>query len=180
MPSRSWHRPPFLIYHCTPLSACLKLRVKYPRPHDFLATCATSSITTLMDPQSLRRHFTDALQLAEIRLFLGSVGCFTLASRALAVVIGFQIYRITRSPLALGWLGLIEAIPALSLVPFGGYVADRFNRRAILLITRAVSSVCAILLATLSWRSRAGSLPGLYAMIFFAGIARGFAAPAIR
>ena len=50
----------------------------------------------------------------EIRYFLGSVAFFTLANRALAVVIGLQIYNLTHSPLALGWLGLVEAIPALS------------------------------------------------------------------
>ena len=59
---------------------------------------------------------TAALKIANIRLFIGSTGFFTLASRALAVVIGFQIYKITHSALALGWLGLIEAIPAISLV----------------------------------------------------------------
>ena len=129
-------------------------------------------------PDAHRRRFTDALTIAEIRLFIGSVGCFTLASRALAVVIGFQIYRMTRSPLALGWLGLIEAIPTLSLVLIGGYVADHFNRRRILLITRAASGVCALLLALLSWRSHGGALIGLYAVIFLAGVARGFADPA--
>src|SRR5437762_1323239 len=61
-----------------------------------------------------------ALRLPDIRYFLGSVAFFTMASRALAVVIGLQIYRLTHSPLALGWLGLIEAIPALSLSLFGG------------------------------------------------------------
>lgn len=123
-------------------------------------------------------HFTDALRVADIRLFLGSIAFFTLASRALAVVIGFQIYRLTHNPLMLGWLGLIEAIPALSLVLFGGYVADRFNRHKILLVTRAASFLCALALAFLSWRSHTTSLAGLYFVIFLAGVARGFADPA--
>ena len=124
------------------------------------------------------RHFTDALRVADIRLFIGATGCFTLASRALAVVIGFQIYRLTHNPLALGWLGLIEAIPALSLVLFGGYVADYFNRHRILLIMRAASFACAVALAVLSWMSQTPSLWSLYAVIFLAGVARGFADPA--
>ena len=70
---------------------------------------------------SKNTHFAAALKIPNIRLFIGFIGFFALASRALAVVIGFQIYKITHSPLALGWLGLIEAIPALSLVLFGGY-----------------------------------------------------------
>ncbi len=130
-------------------------------------------------PMDSRRHFTDALRIADIRFFIGATAFFTLASRALAVVIGFQIYRITRNPLSLGWLGLIEAIPALSLVLFGGYVADHFNRKRILLITRAVSCICAAGLAVISLRNgSSGSLAGLYTVIFLAGIARGFADPA--
>ncbi len=118
----------------------------------------------------------DALRVSDIRLFIGSVGFFTIASRALAVVIGFQIYKITHNPLSLGWLGLVEAIPAISIAPFGGYIADHFSRRKIILITRAISCFCTISLALISWRSH--SLTGLYAMIFLAGVARGFADPA--
>jgi len=123
-------------------------------------------------------EFTTALKNPDIRFFIGSVGLFTLGSRALAVVIGFQIYKITHSAMALGWLGLVEAVPALSLVMLGGYVADHFSRRKILLITRASSCVCGLGLAALSMQSYAHSLTGLYSVIFLAGIARGFADPA--
>jgi len=122
--------------------------------------------------------FTIALKNLDIRFWIGSVGFFTLASRALAVVIGFQIYKITHSAMALGWLGLVEAIPAISLVSIGGYVADHFSRRKILLITRASSCLCALALVFLSTQSYSHSLIGLYSVIFLAGIARGFADPA--
>ena len=125
-----------------------------------------------------RHHFLAALKLPEIRYFIGSIAFFTLANRALAVIIGFQIYKITRSPLALGILGLVEAIPAISLSLLGGYTADRFHRRGILLITRAVSVVCACLLALLSIHPSPENVTGLYTVIFLAGIARGFSDPA--
>jgi MFS family permease len=128
--------------------------------------------------QNKQRDFREALRIPDIRLFIGSVGFFTLASRALAVVIGFQIYKITHSALSLGWLGLIEAIPAITIAPFGGYVADHFNRRTIILITRAASCFCTIILAIISWQTQINSLLGLYAMIFVAGVARGLADPA--
>src|SRR5262249_53737837 len=102
-----------------------------------------------MPSKNSTHHFMAALKHRDIRLWIGSVGFFTLGSRALAVVIGFQIYKITHSAMALGWLGLIEAVPALSLVLIGGYVADHFNRRKILLITRASSCLCAMILAAL-------------------------------
>ncbi len=116
--------------------------------------------------------------MPDVRSFIASVGFFTLASRALVVVIGFQIYQLTHSALALGLLGLVEAIPAVSLVLFGGYIADHYNRRKILLITRALSVLCGLTLALLSLAGHSTTVFGLYAVIFFAGIARGFADPA--
>ncbi|MBF0521732.1 MAG: MFS transporter [Candidatus Omnitrophica bacterium] len=123
-------------------------------------------------------HFMEALKERDIRLFISSVGFFTLASRALAVVIAFQIYQITKSALSLGWLGLFEAIPAITLAPFGGYVADHFNRRKVLLITRGASVICVGVLAGVSLKTHGHTLFWLYAMIFLAGVARGFADPA--
>jgi MFS family permease len=131
----------------------------------------------LMDPTPPHHSFA-ALKIKEIRYFIGSTAFFTLASRALAVIIGFQIYALTKSPLALGILGLVEAIPAISLSLFGGYAADRWNRRTILLITRGVSVLCALLLAFISVHVESNRVLALYAVIFLAGIARGFADPA--
>jgi hypothetical protein len=74
-----------------------------------------------MAAKNIQYDFTDALKIPDIRLFIGSVGFFTLASRALAVVIGFQIYKITHNPLSLGWLGLLEAIPAITITN-GGFI----------------------------------------------------------
>ena len=100
------------------------------------------------------------------------------AARGLAVVIGFQIYALTKDPLALGLLGLVEAIPALSLALFGGYIADQFNRRSIVLVTRAALALCGLALTLLSVAGEATSVWALYAVIFVFGIARGFSEPA--
>ncbi len=124
------------------------------------------------------RQTLAALKIPDIRCFILAIGFFSLGSRALAVVIGFQIYQLTHSALALGILGLIEAIPALSLILFGGYIADHYDRRKILIWTRLSSLVCSVLLILLSIKIHTFSLIGLYAVIFLAGIARGFADPA--
>lgn len=126
----------------------------------------------------ISRSSTAALHIPQVRLFIGAIGSFTLASRALAVVVAFQIYQITNSPLALGWLGLIEAIPAISLAPFGGYIADHFNRRRILLITRGVLILCSCAMAFASYQKTINPLFILYTSIFLAGLARGLAEPA--
>ena len=90
------------------------------------------------------------LAMGEFRALLGARGTNALAMSALVTVVAFQTYDITRDPLALGWLGLVEAIPALSLVLFGGHVADRRDRRSIVLLTSAGVMACAALLAVLS------------------------------
>ncbi len=120
-----------------------------------------------------------SLRLPEFRYWLASSVFSTMANRALAVAIGFQIYELTRDPLALGILGLVEAIPAVGLSLFGGHFADRHDRRAIVLVTRAVSVLAALALAALSLDAHTLGVAALYAVVFVAGIARGFADPAI-
>ncbi len=46
-----------------------------------------------------------------------------------AVIVGWEIYRITKDVLSLGYIGLAEAIPALSLALYGGHIADKFDRK---------------------------------------------------
>lgn len=119
-----------------------------------------------------------SLRLPEFRYWMGAAAFATLASRALAVALGFQIYELTKDPLALGMLGLVEAIPAISIALFGGVVADRYDRRAIVLLTRSVSVLAALAFAFLSLNYHAYGIAALYAVVFVAGIARGFADPA--
>jgi len=132
-----------------------------------------------MTSTAARRHDPyAALRVGEIRLMLLASGCAGLANRALAVVVGYQIYAITKSPLMIGFLGLVEAVPAIALSLFGGYVADRRDRRSIMLATRSVSFACAIAFALISLDSNAASVVPLFAVVFAAGIARGFHDPA--
>src|SRR6185369_3602649 len=118
------------------------------------------------------------LGLAEFRALLGARSTNALAVSALATVVAFQTYEITRDPLALGWLGLVEAIPALSLVLFGGHLADRRDRRTIVVLASAIVTGCAILFAGLS-AAGSLSLAGILAVIFVTGVASGFERPAL-
>ena len=120
---------------------------------------------------------TAALRFPAVRWLLLSGISESLASRALAVVIGYQLYQVTRSPLALGWLGLVEAIPALGLALLGGHFADRRDRRRIVLVTRAAMMLTALLMSLFS-AGETVSLAALYALVFVSGLARGFGEPA--
>jgi MFS family permease len=117
--------------------------------------------------------------MGEFRALLGARGTNALAMSAQVTVVAFQTYDITRDPLALGWLGLVEAIPALSLVLFGGHVADRRDRRAIVLLTSAGVMACAALLAVLSAQPAGIGLPAILAVVFATRVASGFERPAL-
>jgi len=113
----------------------------------------------------------------DIRNLAISVGLSSFASRAVAVVIGFQVYSITHSTLALGMLGLVEAVPAIALAPLGGWVADHARRRSVLLATRWMALLCVLGLAAASLGSGAWVVPCLYALVFLVGVARSFTDP---
>jgi MFS family permease len=115
----------------------------------------------------------------EFRALLGARLTNALAMSAFATVVAFQTYDITRDPLSLGWLGLVEAIPALSLVLFGGYFADRRDRRSIVIVTSAGVTACAFILAILSSSTTGISLLAILLVVFATGVASGFERPAL-
>ena len=54
-----------------------------------------------------------------------------MAREGQIVVVGWQVYEVTRDPLSLGMIGLAEALPFIAVALFAGHVADRFPRRPI-------------------------------------------------
>ncbi len=115
----------------------------------------------------------------EFRALLAARLTNSLAMSAFAIVVAYQTYDITRDPLALGWLGLVEAIPALSLVLFGGYFADRRDRRSIVIVTSVGVTACAFVMAVLSSGAGGISLAAILAVVFATGVASGFERPAL-
>src|SRR3954468_20487260 len=93
---------------------------------------------------------------------------------ALTVVVGYQVYLLTGDPLALGLLGLVEALPALSLSLFGGHLADRRDRRTIYIVSQFVMIGTILALAALSLDPGRFGMAGILAVIFVAGVAAGF------
>src|SRR4051794_12853141 len=63
--------------------------------------------------------------LGEFKKLMTARFFFTFATGMQAVLIGWQMYELTHDPLHLGLIGLTEAVPALSLALFAGYVVDR-------------------------------------------------------
>ncbi len=115
----------------------------------------------------------------EFRAYLAARLTNSLATSALAVVVAYQTYEISRDPLALGWLGLVEATPALSLALFGGHVADRRDRRSVVLLASLAMVACSLLLALIATNAASYGLLAIFGVIFLTGVAGGFERPAL-
>lgn len=108
---------------------------------------------------------------------------FTLGVQMQAVVLGWRIYELLNDPLALGLIGLAEAIPAIGLALFAGYIVDR--KRPLLVYRRVmyVSFVSGVIV--LGEHIFADQIPILaqasllYFAAFLTGIARSFSQPSI-
>ncbi|MGZ3691429.1 MAG: MFS transporter [Pseudobdellovibrio sp.] len=108
---------------------------------------------------------------------------FTLAVQMQAVVLGWRIYEILNDPLALGFIGLSEAVPAIGLALYAGYVVDRMRPllayRRIMFIS-LLSGVLVLAEHLLAQQIPVVAQAGLlYAAAFLTGTARSFSGPAI-
>ena len=123
-----------------------------------------------------------ALQVRDFRLFILSRLFITLAIQIQGVVVGWQIYEITKDPLSLGLIGLAEAIPAITVSLYAGHLADIAERKKIILLCVILLAFCSATLLYFTTNLGAfvlsnGTLP-IYSIIFFTGLARGFLSPA--
>jgi len=105
----------------------------------------------------------------------------TFALQAQAVIIGWQIYKLTEDPLMLGLVGLAEAIPALTCALFAGHFVDMGRPQRIYRLCIAALAVNTLLMAIVAGgfldAPEAWILPTLFIGIFIPGIARSFVMP---
>jgi MFS family permease len=118
-----------------------------------------------------------ALRFPEYRAFLAGMVAVFVATQIQSAVLGWQVYELTGDPLALGLVGLAEAVPFLALTLVGGWAADRHDRRAISLASLAAVGASGLLLLLLSLGAPSGALP-LYGAQALAGLGRAFFRPA--
>jgi MFS family permease len=101
-----------------------------------------------------------------------------LAESALAVLLGITVYRLAGTAMALGWLGLVEAVPMIGLVLLGGHVADRASRKRVTFAARLVVAGLCLALGLAAVLPPSEGLALLYATSFAIGCARAFEEPA--
>jgi MFS family permease len=122
-----------------------------------------------------------SLRYPPFRWFIVSLFAMTLGSQTQAVVVGWQMYALTHDPLALGLIGLAEALPYIGLALFAGHIADAANRRLISIVALVALLACSagllVFTVTPGFLTRHGVWP-VYAAIFASGVARSFLQPA--
>ncbi len=137
--------------------------------HDESSAFATPDVPTAHDPYA-------ALRFRDYRLYLASRFLGTLGEQMLAVAVGWELYLRTHSAFALGLVGLAQVLPVILLSLPAGHLADRRDRRRIVIATEAGYALCALGLFALSATN--GPVPLFYLFILLFGVAQAFNNPA--
>jgi MFS family permease len=120
---------------------------------------------------------TVAWRSRDFRFYSAARTLGIMGAEAQAVGVAWQVYQITHSALALGYTGLALFLPGIFFVLPAGHVADRYDRRAVIL---ACYSVQAMATAWLLWLALHGvtNIWLVYAVLFLIGTGRCFSGPA--
>lgn len=115
----------------------------------------------------------------DLRLYLAVRFATTLGTQIQSVAVGLQVYDITRDPVALGYVGLSIFLPMLLLVLPAGDMADRVDRRFMLISSYLVQITASFLLLLLTLTG-IQAMWAFYSVITLLGIALGLSQPAVQ
>jgi MFS family permease len=120
-----------------------------------------------------------ALRVPDFRRFIAFLAAQTLATMMQGVAVGWQLYTVTHDPLALGIVGLAEALPFIGFALPAGHLADRVDRRRLSLAALFVLAACSAALFALTALGliRVDTAWLVYGVIFVSGIARSYLQP---
>ncbi|QRK10066.1 MFS transporter [Archangium violaceum] len=121
-------------------------------------------------PPSVFRH-------RDFRIYQLARLCAVLAVQIESVAIGWQVYELTGSALALGYTGLAQFLPFFAFCLIGGQVADRVDRRLILVVCQLVMLLCSLLLLSFTL-GHIQDVRFVYGVLVLFGTARAFYSPA--
>jgi MFS family permease len=126
-----------------------------------------------------------AFRVKEFKSFLVIRFAMVFAWSMQFIVIEWEVYSITKDPLSLGLIGLLEIIPSLSVALFAGHFVDQNEKRGLLMKCLLGFSMISLALVVLTWEgtseifTKNQVLWGIYGCVFFGGIVRAFIGPTI-
>jgi len=134
----------------------------------------------------MKDYFTSetfsVVRIRNFRLFLAYRFFMTCAILMQAVIVGWQLYDLTKDPLSLGMIGLTEVIPQVSIALFAGHFVDIWDRKLIIFRTSFLLLIgSAILLGSTINSGYTSFLTGtipIFVTIFLVGLVRGILMPA--
>ena len=123
------------------------------------------------------------LKVKDFRFFLTFRFFTTIAFQMQSIIVGWQMYELTKDPLALGLIGLAEALPNIAVALFAGHAADRYNRKTIivwftLLFLVGTLALFLFTVPKLGILAALGVLP-IYLVVAVSGVSRAFLYPSI-
>ncbi len=125
-----------------------------------------------------------ALRIREFNIFLFVRFLLIFGWSMQFIVIEWQVFSMTKDPLSLGIIGLMEFIPAFSMALFSGHIVDKQEKTTLFSICIAAFSLISLGLyylttdAVSTWNQKS-VLYGIYALVFFGGFLRSFFGPII-
>ncbi|HEY6143644.1 MAG TPA: MFS transporter [Flavobacterium sp.] len=126
-----------------------------------------------------------ALRFKEFNTFLLIRFATVFAWSMQFIIIEWEVYRITKSALSLGIIGLMEIIPAIAVSLFAGHVVDQSEKKNLLVKCILGFSVISLGLFLITWPtvtdglSTTAILYAIYFLVFIGGIVRSFLGPTI-
>lgn len=126
-----------------------------------------------------------ALRYKEFNIFLMVRFAMVFAWSMQFIVIEWQVYSLTKDPLSLGIIGLMEIIPAISMALFAGHIVDQKEKRNLLVKCILGFSVISLGLFVITDPGLEGKLKentilyAIYGLVFLGGIVRAFLGPTI-
>lgn len=99
-----------------------------------------------------------------------------MAGQIEMVAVGIHLYAQTQAVMALGWIGLIKALPVMALSIAGGQLADRFDRQKLIVVTQVGGAVAAGGLLVLAWCEAPARW--FYVFLFLGSVAQALGGPA--
>jgi MFS family permease len=124
------------------------------------------------------------LRIAEFRNFQVSRFSLTFGIQLAETILGWKVYELTHDKLALGLIGLSEALPFILTALYSGHAADTYNRykivkRTIFIMLLCFAGITALMFNDAFFLRQQGMWP-VYFLIGCSGIARAFMAPCMQ
>lgn len=113
-----------------------------------------------------------ALRFADFRYLIAGMSLSTLGEQMLTLAIGWEIYARTHQAVMLGLVGLAQFAPVLLLSLVAGHAADRYDRRAIVMLTQGLLALTSLGLTALSLTR--GPVGLIYLLLAARGVGEAF------